>query len=150
MNSTGIRIRAMVLSKLAAGLVMVSALPTSKASAQGLGLCTDSTNQQGWFYKHKYAAYVSSALPKIVADRNATGLPTLSYSQVQLVTDTATCRAASNAFDAQLTTKRPTVPVIVLALGTKRVVIKDTGSHGPWMNMLFNQDFSVLLDIIGM
>lgn len=150
MSSNGIRFSGKVVSRLCAALILGSTLASSQAMAQGLGVCTDSTNQRGWFYKHKYAAYVSSTIPKIVADRNAAGLPALSYSQVQLVTDSATCRSASSAFDAQLTTKRPTVPVIVLALGTRRVVIKDTGSHGPWMNMIFNQDFSVLLDIIGM
>jgi hypothetical protein len=102
------------------------------AGAQGTGVCTDSTNHRAWGYMHMYAGIVSSTVPAVIANRTAEGLPTLSYAQVKLVTDTVACRRASIAYDAQLETKRPNAQVIVIDLGTKRVVIKDTGMHGRW------------------
>lgn len=131
-------------------VVIIFAATARGAGAQGTGLCTDSTNKRAWGYLHMYSGIVSSTIPEIVADRTSKGLPTLSYSQVKLVTDTAVCRSASLAYDAQLSTQRPTTPVIVLELGTKRVVIKDTGMGGRWLNMLFNQDFTALLQMIGL
>jgi hypothetical protein len=40
---------------------------------------------------------------------------------------------------------RPTTPVIVLEIGDRRIVIKDTGLSGRWINMLFSQDFATFL-----
>jgi hypothetical protein len=129
---------------------LASVALAGSATAQGTGVCTDSTNHRAWGYLHMYAGTVSSTVPAVVADRTAKGLPTLSYTQVKLVTDTAACRTASIAYDAQLETKRPNAQVIVIELGTKRVVIKDTGMHGRWLNMLFDQNYATLLQMIGL
>jgi hypothetical protein len=81
----------------------------------------------------------------MVAMRSETGLPNLAETQVRLVGDTTVCRTASAAIDAKRLNKYPATPVIVLELGTKRLVIKDVGLSGGRLNFLFNQDFSSLL-----
>jgi hypothetical protein len=51
------------------------------------------------------------------------------------------------AFDAQLQTPHPSEPVIVLELGTKRLVVKDLGNATRGLNMLFNAGFTTLLNM---
>ena len=139
----------MVFARVVAVVALTLAIAHT-ARAQGIGVCTDSTNHRAWGYMHMYAGIVSSTVPAVVANRTAEGLPTLSYAQVKLVTDTAACRRASIAYDAQLEKKRPDAQVIVIDLGTKRVVIKDTGMRGRWLNMLFDQNYTTLLRMIGL
>jgi hypothetical protein len=62
------------------------------------------------------------------------------------VTDTVACRAASVAYDAQLMDKHPTEPVVLLELGTKRLVVKKADDGGRFLNMLFDQTLGVLLN----
>ena len=151
MTASSVKFHKMTLARmLVVGALASVVVVAERAGAQGTGLCTDSTNYRAWGYMHMYAGIVSSTVPAVVANRAAEGLPTLSYAQVKLVTDTAACRRASAAYDAQLETKRPNAQVIVVDLGTKRVVIKDTGMYGRWLNMLFDQNYTVLLRMIGL
>jgi hypothetical protein len=91
---------------------------------------------------------VSRTDSETVAFRATSGLPTLTASLVRIVGDTTVCRAASVAYDARLAIPYPLRPVIVLELGNKRVVVKDTGRRGDRLNMLFNQDFTVWISNI--
>lgn len=59
--------------------------------------------------------------------------------------DTTACRAASVAIDARRRDKFPETPVLVLELGTARLVIKDVDLPGGMLNYLFNENFSTLL-----
>jgi hypothetical protein len=56
--------------------------------------------------------------------------------------------ASHVAYDNALGISKPTVPVMVLQLVTKRIVIKDIDWEGPALNILFNQDFTQVLERI--
>jgi len=73
----------------------------------------------------------------------------MSPTQVKLVGDTAICRLASVAYDATLQNGRPLSPVIVIELGVKRAVIKDIAIGDYWLNLIFNQNFTTLLNKFG-
>lgn len=150
MTASTVQSHTMTYARMVVAGALASVALAEGARAQGTGVCTDSTNHRAWGYMHMYAGIVSSTVPAVVANRTAEGLPTLSYAQVKLVTDTAACRRASIAYDAQLEKKRPDAQVIVVDLGTKRMVIKDTGMHGRWLNMLFDQNYTSLLRMIGL
>ncbi len=117
------------------------------ARAQAGGPCADTTTSIAKFYKGTYGEFVSSPRAELVQQRSTSGLPNVAASAVKFVSDTTVCRTASIAYDGQLERKRPTVPVLVLELGTThRIVIKDTGMGlGPWLNTLFDQTFSTLI-----
>ena len=116
------------------------------ARAQGNGPCMDSTSSASRNYRSNYQALVSLTDPASVARRNRTGIPTLTPSQVRLVADTTVCRAASTAYDARLQIPHPSEPVLVLELGTKRLVVKDLGNGARGLNMMFNIDFTTVLN----
>ena|SRR5687767_10371802 len=128
-------------------VVTIIALYPVGASAQANGPCMDSTSSTSRNYKSNYEALASLTDPASVARRTRTGIPTLTPSQVRLVADTAVCRAASIAFDAELQTPHPYGPAIVLELGTKRLVVKDLGNATRGLNMLFNAGFTTLLNM---
>jgi hypothetical protein len=130
---------------IALSFVALSAVGPTTASAQGNGPCVDTASWSSRNYKSNYEAIASLTDPAIVAFRTENGIPTLIPSQVRLVADTTVCRAASTAFDTHVQTPHPLEPVIVLELGTKRLVVKDLG-HGAKPSMLFNVDFTTLLN----
>jgi len=115
-------------------------------SAQSPGPCNDSTTARARDYRNYYGVLVSVTDTQVVRVRTELGIPTLSNSQVHIVADTTVCRIASQAYDATLEVPHPSEPVVVLELGTKRVVIKDIGFRGGTMlNLLFDQGFTTLL-----
>ena len=132
--------------------IAVVALAPGITRAQGSGACADTATSIAKFYKGTYAEFVSSSRSELVQQRSSTGYPNVAASAVKFVADTTVCRTASIAYDNQLDTKRPTVPVLVLELGTThRIVIKDTGMGlGPWLNMLFDSTFSTFITYIGL
>jgi hypothetical protein len=136
------------LVALVASVIVALAMSPIDAFAQTTGACADSTNVSTRFYRDYYRIAVSSAESNLVAFRSRTGLPALAETQVRIVGDTTVCRSASAAFDAHLLDRFPANPVIVLELGTKRIVIKDVGLVDKRINFLFNQDFSTLLSSI--
>jgi hypothetical protein len=69
---------------------------------------------------------------------------------VKLVADTTICRQASAAFDARVDGANSSTPVVVLELGTKRVVIKDLGRGGRLLNLLFNSDFTTFFKYLSL
>lgn len=133
----------------AAAVIGVASSPV-RTSAQTNGACMDSTSSASQFYRNSYEGVASRTDAASVAFRTSSGIPTLSPSQVRLVADTTVCRAASIAYDAQLQVPHPSEPVIVIELGTKRLVTKNFGTGGRWLNMLFNEDFTVLLKTLGL
>jgi urease alpha subunit len=136
-----------VLQRVALWAIVMGALtlPATKTFAQSAGACADSTNATTVYYRDYYRVAASSTTSTMVAFRSQTGLPNLAETQVRLVGDTIVCRNASSAVDAKTLNQNPATPVIVLELGTKRIVIKDVGLSGGRLNFLFNQDFSTLL-----
>jgi hypothetical protein len=137
------------ITSLLVGLVL-SFAGAAMAGAQASGACVDSASSDARSYKHGYSLMVSRTDTASARQRTNLGLPTLSADQVQLVADTTVCRLASAAFDSAAAVSHPTTPVIVLALGTtRRIVIKDIGFHGPWLNLLFDQTFTSMLTKIG-
>lgn len=146
-NMTGISKtqRATRIPAIASTLFLALALGATNVAAQATGACADSTGERPPLYRDEYSSMASRTDSQTVAFRVRSGLPTLSPALVRIVGDTAVCRAASLAYDAALAVPHPSQPVIVLEVGTRRVVIKDIGRRGPWLNMLFNQDFTSLL-----
>lgn len=136
-------------SRILIGLTLatVVALCPKAMRAQGNGACRDSTSTASRNYNSNYEALASLTDPASVALRKETGIPTLTPSQVRLVADTTVCRAASIAYDAQLQIPHPSTPVIVLELGTKRLVVKDLGNGARGLNMMFNTGFTALLNM---
>jgi hypothetical protein len=126
-------------------IIFALAVSATNTFAQTTGACADSTDATTRYYQDYYRLAVSSVESRMVAFRSQTGLPNLAETQVRLVGDTTVCRTASAAIDAKRLNKYPAAPVIVLELGTKRIVIKDVGLSGGRLNFLFNQDFSSLL-----
>lgn len=133
------------IAPLASTFILALVLGASKVAAQTTGACADSTGERPPLYRDEYSSMASRTDSQTVAFRARSGLPTLSPAQVRIVGDTTVCRAASLAYDAALAVPHPSQPVIVLEVGTRRIVIKDIGRRGPWLNMLFNQDFTTLL-----
>lgn len=129
------------LMSLLAVLILVTG---SNLEAQ-TSACADTTSFRSQFYRDSYAGIASRTDPASVASRAASGVPTVAATSVRLVADTTVCRTASNAFDGHVQQARPTTPVIVLEIGDRRIVIKDTGLSGRWINMLFSQDFATFL-----
>ena len=123
-------------------LISVGALTTGLIAtpvlAQTNGACADTTTTQARGYRDYYGVVVSRTDTAAIRVRNQIGLPSMSNSQV--------CRIASQAYDATLEVPYPTQPVILLELGTKRVVVKDIGFRGGvMMNLLFDQAYGTLL-----
>ena len=128
----------------AVATITVAAHPTHSAAQSG-GACADSTTASAKFYRDYYRNAVSSSETHMVRFRADTGIPNISQTQVRFVGDTTACRAASVAIDARRWDKFPEIPVLVLELGTTRLVIKDVDLPGGMLNYLFNQNFSTLL-----
>ena len=135
---TGRRI-AIVLLGFAIGLTSMRLL------AQGSGMCADTASSQAKHYRDYYKVAASSSASHMVAFRSTSGVPNLAETQVRFVSDTAACRVASAAVDSQMLVKYPDVQVLVIELGTKRLVIKDISILGGFANYLFNADFSSVL-----
>jgi hypothetical protein len=131
---------------LGAGLVIsVLAVSPMRSFAQTGGACGDSTSSSAILYRDYYRIAVSSTESHMVAFRAQTGLPNLSQTQVRFVGDTTVCRTASIAVDAHRWDKFPQTSVLVLELGTTRLVVKDVNLPAGMLNYLFNQTFSTLL-----
>ena len=124
------------------GSLVTLALTSGSLHAQVSSPCADSSAKLIQTYRDAYASMVSRTDSETVAFRSSSGLPTLAASQVRIIGDTAVCRAASIAYDSRLLNPSPSLPVIVLELGTKRIVIKESGHPGNRLNMLFSQDFT--------
>ena len=158
MAKTSISFRYQLLIRVAgAGVALLAIVVASWAtipstsSAQGTGACYDPGSGRAINYKYAYGLMVSRTDTASARKRTALALPTLSPSQVQLVSDTTVCRKASAAFDSVVNVSYPTRPVIVLALGsTRRVVIKDLNFKGPRINLLFDQNFVTLVSRLGL
>jgi hypothetical protein len=105
--------------------------------------CVSPTDTRARLYRAAYGGMVSGTDPGYVAQRTNLGLPTLSASQVIVVTDTTTCRIASAAYDHELDVSAPSEAPLVLQLGTQYVVVKRLDSDGGRISVLFNQDFTI-------
>lgn len=140
------------LQKFSTALVSLIALLASspRLHAQSNGPCMDSTSSMSRFYKSSYEGLVTRADANGSAWRTSEGIPTLSPSQVKLVADTTICRLASAAFDARVDGANSSTPVVVIELGTKRVVIKDLGRGGRLLNLLFNSDFTTFFKYLSL
>lgn len=131
-------------------VVGMIALSPQHATAQPNGPCMDSTSSISRFYRNSYEGIATTSNADIAAWRASKGIPTLTASQVRLVADTAICRSASTAFDARVNEADPAAPVVVIELGSKRLVIKDLPHGGRLLNMLFNTDFTILYKVLSL
>jgi hypothetical protein len=132
-------------------VMSVSAVKSSEniLIAQSTSPCVDSTDANMRIYLDGYRYMVSKTDSFSVRARANLSLPYLSASQVMAVADTVACRAASIAYDAEMGMAQPDLPVMVLKLETKRLVVKfDETSDGPAPNILFNADFTQVIERI--
>lgn len=118
------------------------------STAQTTGACNDSSTATAKGYRNYYGAFVSATDTQVVRVRNQLGLPTLTNAQVRIVSDTTVCRTASRAYDGTLEVPYPDTPVVVLEVGTKRVVVKDIGFKEFKLNLLLDGAFTTLLQRI--
>ena len=126
----------------AVAALMVSLATSGTLAAQSPNACVSATSPDAQSYRDGYASMVSRTDAPSVTQRANLSLPTLQPSQVLIVTDTTTCRAASNAFDSATGISASAEAPIVLQLGTQWIVIKRLKYRGPRMNILFNQTFA--------
>jgi hypothetical protein len=138
---------AIVLAIVVGGFFGIgTTMPETGFARQGTSLCVPSTDKLAIDYRRGWAAVVSAPDTASARQRASLGLSLMSAGQVAIVTDSASCRIASEAYDTELGDSYPVVPVIVLQLGsTRNVVIKNSDWESRWMNMIFNSDFSSVL-----
>lgn len=116
------------------------------AAAQSPSACYDSTSTQVHDIRDKYGVIASRNDSVGTQWRIQLGLPTLSNTQVRIVGDTAVCRTASQSYDVAVAGSYPSQPVIVLELGTLRMVVKDIGlGGGAFLGIIFDQSFANVL-----
>jgi len=122
--------------------LLVSLAAPSPVEAQTSSACVSATDTYAKVYRDGYAGMVSRTDAGSVTQRTKLSLPTLQPSQVLIVTDTTTCRTASNAFDSATGISAAAEAPIVLQLGTQWIVIKRLKYRGGRVNILFDQNFS--------
>ena len=121
---------------------VVSMLASATLAAQSSNACVSATSPDAQSYRAGYGGMVSRTDAESVAQRSNLSLPTLVPSQVLIVSDTTTCRTASNAFDSATGIPAADEAPIVLQMGTQWIVIKRLKYRGARVNILFNQNFS--------
>lgn len=131
-------------------LIAAVASSPEPVHAQSNGPCMDSTSSISRFYRNSYEGIATRSDANSLAWRTSQGIPTLTASQVKLVADTTACRAASTAFDSRVDGASAAMPVVVIELGTKRIVIKDLGRGGRLLNLLFNSDFTTFFKYLSL
>ena len=119
-------------------------------SAQGFGPCVNPSSTDATDLKHRVELLVSLSDSISANQRTRLSLPSLAANQVTIVSDTTVCRAASLAYDAAVAHRTIDKPVVVLALGTQRLVVKDY-PFGEWLlAVLFNQTFTTMIKRFGL
>lgn len=123
--------------------LLVLALTRPAVLVAQSGSCVSDTTEDAKQYRYGYGSMVSRTDSQSVAQRTAFGLPTLQASAVTIVTDSATCAAASAAYDTALGVSAASEAPIVLKLGNQWIVIKKLNFPGVGPNVLFNLNFTV-------
>lgn len=131
---------------------LVASILTAPVSlvAQATGPCVDPTSRRALDLRHIVGVMVSQADSVAANERARFSLPQVAENQVTIVSDTTVCRTASTAYDAAASTTPIDKPVVVLAVGTQRLVVKDY-RFGEWLlAVLFNQDFTTVVKRFGL
>lgn len=119
-------------------------------AAQGYGPCVAASSTDAKDLQHRVELLVSLNDSISANQRTRLNLPALAANQVTIVSDTTECRAASLAYDAAVAHRTIGKPVVVLALGTQRLVVKDY-PFGEWLlAVLFNQSFTTMIKRFGL
>lgn len=131
-------------------MVAVLLAPRAATLAQGSGQCVDPSSRFALDLRHQVGVIVSLSDTISANERARLNLPALAENQVTIVTDSATCGIASSAYDAAASTEPINRPVLVLALGTQRLVIKDY-RFGEWtLAILFDQTYTTMVKRFGL
>ena len=133
------------ITGLALTVSVVFLVATKVVGGQGTSPCVDPTSTHALDLKHRVGVMVSLADTASGNERSRFSLPALSESQVSIVSDTTACRTASLAYDAAVSGTPINLPVVVLALGTKRLVIKEYRLGEWWLAILFTQDYATVV-----
>jgi hypothetical protein len=130
---------------LVLGLSVFLITPRVDLQAQGASPCVDPTSTLATDLRHGVGVRVSQPDTISANERTRLGLPFLAENQVTIVSDTTVCRTASLAYDAAAAHRTIDKPVVVLALGTRRLVIKDY-RFGEWLlAILFDQNYTTMV-----
>jgi hypothetical protein len=129
--------------------LLVLAVPVER-QAQGVGPCADPNSSQALTIKSRLNSMVSQIDTIAAHERTRFDLPSLAANQVTIISDTTACRTASLAYDSVASLTPIDKPALVLALGTRRIVVKQY-RLGEWLlAVLFNQDFTIMLNRFGL
>jgi hypothetical protein len=129
------------------GSIFTAAAPLA---AQATSPCVDPTSRRALDLRHIVGVMVSQADSVAANERTRFSLPQLAENQVTIVSDTTVCRTASTAYDAAVSTTAIDKPVVVLAFGAQRLVVKDY-RFGEWLlAVLFNQNFTTIVKRFGL
>lgn len=124
--------------------------PGAATLAQTSSPCVDASSPLAIDLRHRVGVLVSLSDTISTNQRASLSLPALADNQVTIVTDTAVCRTASLAYDSVGSTVPINKPVVVLALGTQRLVIKEY-HFGEWLlAILFNQTYTTMVKRFGL
>lgn len=119
--------------------------PRATTLAQGSGQCVDPSSTFALDLRHQVGVLVSLSDTVAANQRARLGLPALAENQVTIVTDSAACGIASSAYDNAVSGVAIDKPVVILALGTQRLVIKDY-RLGEWtLAILFDQTYTTMI-----
>src|SRR5690349_12276153 len=116
--------RRVIIAGLALLMALAFVTTSTKMGAQSGSACVDPTSTYSHDLKINVATMVSLSDTASANERARFGLPALTANQVSIVSDTTACRAASVAYDAAVSATPIDLPVVVLTLGTKRLVVK--------------------------
>ncbi|MDP9177908.1 MAG: hypothetical protein M3O61_09535 [Gemmatimonadota bacterium] len=131
-------------------LTVVAMFVAPGLSAQAASPCVDPSSGRAQALKHRVGVLVSQSDTVSANERTRFSLPLVAANQVTIISDTTVCRTASLAYDAAASTVPIDRPVVVLALGTQRLVIKDY-RFGEWLlAVLFNQTYTVMVKRFGL
>jgi hypothetical protein len=135
---------------LVLGVIVAFVTPRIDLLAQTTSPCVDPASRLALDLRHGVGVLVSLADTVHANQRTKFSLPLLAENQVTIVSDTTVCRTASLAYDAAVAHRTIDEPVVVLALGTQRLVIKDY-PFGEWLlAILFNQNFTTMITRFGL
>lgn len=135
---------------LGLSLIVLCFLPRVDLLAQSASPCVDPASSRALDLRHLVGVLVSQSDTIAANERTRFSLPVLAENQVTIVSDTTVCRTASLAYDAAASAVPIDKPVVVLALGAQRLVIKDY-RFGEWLlAVLFNQNYTTMVKMFGL
>jgi rhamnose utilization protein RhaD (predicted bifunctional aldolase and dehydrogenase) len=91
--------------------------------------------------------------PEVVATRTAYDIPAVPVSEVELITDTQTCKQAAREYKNEVGASGKAAPVHVVRIGTRYIVVdpdeRGTAESEFVLHVVFDSQFNVLARFAG-